>query len=68
MPSETATSLPPEVMQIALRPHLRLQLPLGPGRCGQEGYGCRRRLDPLGDHALACTRKGSLARRAKLVE
>ena len=47
---------------------LRLQLPLGPGCCGQEGHGCRRRLDPWGDHALACTRTGLLARRTKLVE
>ena len=35
---------------------------------GQHGHGCRRRLDPWGDHALACTRSGLLARRAKLVE
>ena len=32
------------------------------------GHGCRRRLDPWGDHALACTHSGLLARRAKLVE
>ena len=43
-------------------------LPLGPGLCGQHGHGCRRRLNPWGDHALACTRSGLLARRAKLVE
>ena len=68
VPSGTATSLPQEVMQIALRRRLRLQLPLGPGCCGQEGHGCRRRLDPWGDHALARTRTGLLARRAKLVQ
>ena len=55
---------PPEVMQIALRRRLRLPLPLGPRICGQHGHGCRRRLDPWGDHALACTRSGLLARRA----
>ena len=45
-----------------------LPLRLGPRICGQHGHGCRRRLDPWGDHALACTRSGLLARRAKLVE
>ena len=68
IPADRSTSLPPEVMQIALRRRLRLPLPLGPRICGQHGHGCRRRLDPWGDHALACTRSGLLARRAKLVE
>ena len=68
IPTDRSTSLPPEVMQIALRRRLRMPLPLGPGLCGQHGHGCRRRLDPWGDHALACTRSGLLARRAKLVE
>ena len=68
IPTDRSTSLPPEVMQIALRRRLRLLLPLGPGICGQHVHGCRRRLDPWGDHALACLRSGLLARRAKLVE
>ena len=68
IPADRSTSLRPEVMQIALRRRLRLPLPLGPRICGQHGHGCRRRLDPWGDHALACTRSGLLARRAKLVE
>ena len=62
------TTLPPEVMQIALRRRLRLRLPLGPATCGQEGHGCGRRLDAWGDHALACPSTGYLAKRAKLVE
>ena len=38
-----------------------------PIRCGP-GPGCGQRVDPLGDHALACPRTGLLARRAKTVE
>ena len=68
VPADTATTLPPEVMQIALRRRLRLRLPLGPATCGQEGHGCGRRLDAWGDHALACPRTGYLAKRAKLIE
>ena len=68
VPADTATALPPEVMQIALRRRLRLRLPLGPAICGQEGHGCGRRLDAWGDHALACPRTGYLAKWAKLVE
>ena len=50
IPTDRSTSLPLEVMQIALRRRLRF---LGPGICGQHGHGCRRRLNPWGDHALA---------------
>ena len=55
IPADRSTSLPPEVMQIALRRRLRLPLSLGPRICGQHGHGCRRRLDPWGDpaHAVA---------------
>ena len=55
-------------MLLALRRRLRLPLPLGPGECGQSRHGCGRRLDAWSDHALACTRTGLLARRAKLVD
>ena len=54
-------------MQLALRHRLRLPLPLCPNRCGP-GPRCGQRVDPLGDHALACPRTGLLARRAKTVE
>ena len=63
-----AKALPPDVMLLALRRRLRLPLPVGPSERGQSGHGCGRRLDAWGDHALACTRTGLLARRAKLVE
>ena len=45
VPADNATTLPPEVMQIALRRRLRLRLPLGPATCGQKGHSCGRRLD-----------------------
>ena len=66
-PCEPAMTLEPEAMQLALRRRLRLPLPLCPIRCGP-GPGCGQRVDPLGDHALACPRTGLLARRAKTVE
>ena len=66
-PCEPAMTLEPQAMQLALRRRLRLPLPPCPIRCGP-GPGCGQRVDPLGDHALACPRTGLLARRAKTVE
>ena len=66
-PCEPAMTLEPQAVQLALRRRLRLPLPLCPIRCGP-GPGCGQRVDPLGDHALACPRTGLLARRAKTVE
>ena len=69
VPSEPGLTLSPPAMPIALRRRLRLPLPLAPNRCGGAGaHGCGRRIDPFGDHALACPRTGLLARRAKIVE
>ena len=68
-PSEPGLTRSPPALQIALRRRLRLPLPLAPNRCGGAGaHGCGRRIDPFGDHALACPRTGLLARRAKIVE
>ena len=43
---------------------LRLRLPCGPASAANTGMVAE---DSWGDHALACTRRGLLARRAKLV-
>ena len=53
-------------MLLALRRRLRLPLPLCASRCGPPG--CGGEVDAFGDHALACTRTGLIARRAKIVE
>ena len=49
-----------------LRRLLRLPLPVSARRCGPPG--CGGEVDAFGDHALACTRTGLIARRAKIVE
>ena len=66
IPSEPACALPPQAMLLALRRRLRLPLPLCASRCGPPG--CGGEVDAFGDHALACTRTGLIARRAKIVE
>ena len=53
--------------KIASRRRLRLPLPFSSSRCGPNP-GCGGAMDPYGDHALACPRKGLLARRAKVIE
>ena len=67
IPCEPATTMPLPAMQIALRRRLRLPLPLSPNRCGPNP-GCGGPVDALGDHTLACSRTGLVARRAKVVE
>ena len=66
IPSEAACALPPQAMLLALRRRLRLPLPLCASRCGPPG--CGGEVNAFGDHALACTRTGLIARRAKIVE
>ena len=66
IPSEPACALPPQAMLLALRRRLRLPLPLCASRCGPPG--CGGEVDAFGDHALACTRTGLIARRAKIAE
>ena len=68
IPTKPATTLPPPAMQIALRRRLRQQpLPLHSNTC-RPPHGCGGAVDRFGDHALACPRRGLLARRAKIVE
>ena len=67
VPADPACTLAPQSMQVALRRRLRLPLPLCSGRCVPDP-GCGRRVDALGDHALACPRTRLLARRAKVLE
>ena len=52
IPDETATTLPPQAILVALRRRLRLALPLCPSRCGPNP-GCGGTVDAFGDHALA---------------
>ena len=66
IPTSPGTTLPPPLFQLALRRRLRLPLTLGARRC--EGRTCRGRLDPLGDHRMACPVTGRLRRRAKPLE
>ena len=66
LPTQPATTLPPRLMQTALRRRLRLPLEVCDLRCS--GASCRRPLDVLGDHRAACPRSGLLKRRAKPLE
>ena len=69
MPTELATTLAPQRLQVALRRRLRLPLPPRSRRCGHGGLpGCGNEVDNLGDHAAACPRTGLLQRRARPLE
>ena len=69
IPTDPATTLPPDLMHLALRRRMRLPLPLTRARCGGDGApGCRAIVDNFGDHALACPRTGLLARRGFVLE
>ena len=68
IPSEAGSALPPNRTLIALRPRLRLPLPVAPHRCGAHAHVCGAAVDAYGDHHTACPRTGLLARRAKPVE
>ena len=69
IPTDPATTLPPDLMHFALRRRMRLPLPLTRARCGRAGApGCRAVVDNPGDHALACPGTGLLARRGFVLE
>ena len=69
IPTHPATTLPPNLMHLALRRRMRLPLPLTRARCGGDGApGCGAVVDNLGDHVLACPRTGLLARRGFVLE
>ena len=69
IPTDPATTLPPDLMHLALWRRMRLPLPLTRARCGGDvAPGCRAIVDNFGDHALACPRTGLLARRGFVLE
>jgi hypothetical protein len=66
LPTSPATTLRPELLQVAQRRRLRLPLLLGARRCS--GHSCRASLGRLGDHLASCSLTGLVQRRAKPVE
>ncbi|CAE7207769.1 unnamed protein product [Symbiodinium necroappetens] len=64
IPSDAASTLPPDLMHVALRRRLRLPLPLTGRRCGAQGrHGCGAEVDAYGDQPA-----GLLPRRGFVVE